>query len=180
MSEIEVPTEHLHEELHHAAHGGERWISFVALSSALLAALAAVAALMAGHHVNEATLARIQSSDQWSYFQAKGVKAAVLGSKMEMLSALGKKASEKDEEKLKEYKAEQQEIQEKAKHLEHESEAHLASHTRLAGGVTMFQIAIALGAISALTRRRPFWYVSLLFGVVGIAFLALGVGAGGH
>jgi uncharacterized membrane protein YhaH (DUF805 family) len=37
----------------------------------------------------------------------------------------------------------------------------------------MFQIAIAIAAISALTRRRKFWIVSLLFGVVGCIFLVL-------
>ena len=37
----------------------------------------------------------------------------------------------------------------------------------------MFQIAIAIAAISALTRRRKFWIVSLLFGGVGCAFLVL-------
>jgi hypothetical protein len=37
----------------------------------------------------------------------------------------------------------------------------------------MFQIAIAIAAISALTRKRKFWIVSLLFGIVGCAFLVL-------
>jgi uncharacterized membrane protein YhaH (DUF805 family) len=37
--------------------------------------------------------------------------------------------------------------------------------------VTMFQIAIAVAAISALTKRRPFWIVSLVFGAIGCAFL---------
>jgi hypothetical protein len=38
----------------------------------------------------------------------------------------------------------------------------------------MFQIAIAIAAISALTRKQRFWYVSLLFGGVGCAFLIFG------
>jgi hypothetical protein len=38
----------------------------------------------------------------------------------------------------------------------------------------MFQIAIAIAAISALTKRRRFWFVSLVFGAVGMVFLALG------
>ena len=42
-----------------------------------------------------------------------------------------------------------------------------------AGGVTMFQIAIAIAAISALTRKRRFWFVSLLFGAAGCAFVVL-------
>jgi len=37
----------------------------------------------------------------------------------------------------------------------------------------MFQIAIAIAAISALTRKPKFWIVSLIFGVVGCAFLVL-------
>lgn len=53
--EIEVPTEHLHEHIEHMAHhSGEKWLVFVALSSALLAVLAATSALLAGHHANEA------------------------------------------------------------------------------------------------------------------------------
>jgi hypothetical protein len=40
----------------------------------------------------------------------------------------------------------------------------------------MFQIAIAIAAISALTRKRAFWMVSLVFGVAGCVFLVLGFG----
>ena len=44
MEEGEVPLEHLHEEIHHyAEHTGARWISWVALSTAILAVLAAIA-----------------------------------------------------------------------------------------------------------------------------------------
>ncbi len=45
-------------------------------------------------------------------------------------------------------------------------------HKLLAGGVTLLQIAIAIGAISALTKRKAFWAVSLCFGFVGVVFLA--------
>ena len=49
MEEAEVPLEHLHEEIHHSAeHGGETWISWVALSTAILAVLAAIAGLLSG------------------------------------------------------------------------------------------------------------------------------------
>src|SRR6476660_6169146 len=87
MEGPEVPTEHLHEEMHeHARSGG--WIMRVALSSALTAALAAVAALKAGHTANEAMIAQIESSDQWTFYQAKSIKSSVLRSKMDILSSL--------------------------------------------------------------------------------------------
>ena len=86
MEEIEVPTDHLHEKMHERAEESrERWIMMVALTAAMLAVLAAVSALMAGHHANEATIEQIKASDQWAYYQAKGIKSSVLESKAEIL-----------------------------------------------------------------------------------------------
>jgi len=179
MEEAEVPTDHLHEEMeHHAAHSRAPWIMGVALSSALLAGLAAVCSLLAGHHANEAMVDQIQSSDKWAYYQAKGIKAAVLGSKMELLEAEGKPVAAKDRQKMADYKKEQDEIAADAKEKEKASEEHLRVHLIFARGVTLFQIAIAIGAIAALTNRRTFWFVSLAFGFVGIFFLAQGWMAG--
>jgi hypothetical protein len=41
----------------------------------------------------------------------------------------------------------------------------------LASAVTLFQISIAIGAISAITRRELLWYGSLLFGAAGFFLL---------
>lgn len=171
MEDPEVPTEHLHEEMHHhAAHGGERWTMGVALSSALLAGLAAVASLNAGHYANEAMIAQIESANKWSYFQSKSIKESQLKSKMEILDALGKPLSEADKTKTAEYKEEKEKIQKEAEELQKESQHHLGAHQKLARSVTLFQVAIAVGAISVLTKRRRFWFVSLGFGAVGLFF----------
>ncbi len=178
--EIEVPTEHLHENIHEAAHeaghgeghkNGVSWVMQVALSSALLAVLAAIAALLAGHHANEAMIEQLQASDQWSYYQAKGIKSAILSNKLELLTVLGKQASKEDIEKISDYKKEQKEIQEKAEEKQKSGEQHLAQHSVLARGVTFFQIAIAMSAIAVLVKKKPLWYVSLGLGVCGSFFL---------
>ena len=172
MEAPEVPTEHLHEHIQEHAHGTKiKWVMGVALSSALLAALAAVAALMAGHHVNEAMIEQIRSSDQWNFYQAKGVKAAVLGSKLELLQGLEKTPSPKDKEKLAEYKKEQEEIKAHAEEMEKASHHHLDAHVVFARAVTLFQVSIAIGAISVLSHKRAFWYVSLVFGAIGLMFM---------
>ena len=176
MEAPEVPTEHLHEEMtEHATHAKTSWTLGVALSSALLAALAAVCSLLAGHHSNEALIEQLQSSDQWAFYQAKGIKAAILSGKMELLAAEGKPATEKDEQKLAAYKQEQAEIQTRAKELQGDAKAHLQRHVIFSRGVTLFQIAIAVGAISVLTNRKSFWFVSLAFGLVGVGFLVQGL-----
>jgi len=174
--EMEVPTEHLHEHMEHHAHeAGEKWVMGVALSSAFLAAFAAVASLMAGHSVNEAVLLQIKAADQWNYYQAKGIKAAVLGSKIELLDGMKKSVSKSDLEKVKQYKDDQEGIKEKADEFEKEAEHLLGKYKGLAGSVTLFQIAIAVGAISALTRKKPFWFVSLGFGGVGVVLFLMGL-----
>src|ERR1700722_20672221 len=115
MEEPEVPLEKSQEDIHHrATHAKTRWTLGVALSSALLAGLAAVCSLLAGHHANEAMVDQIQSSDKWAYYQAKGIKAAVLGSKIELLEAEGKAVAESDRRKLADYKKDQVGISAKA------------------------------------------------------------------
>ena len=174
--DMEVPTEHLHEGMEHAAHhSGETWIMLVALSSALLAVFAAACSLLAGDRANEAMIEQIQASDQWAYYQAKGVKSAVLESKMELLGTLGKAPEAKDGEKITQYKNQQKEIEEKAREREAASAQHLLSHQTFARGVTVFQIAIALGAISALSRKKWLWFASLALGLAGLFFFLQGL-----
>ena len=168
MEEAEVPLEHLHE---HVQEGAEQsratWISWVALSTAVLAVLAAIAGLLSGSHANEAMMDQIQASDQWSYYQAKSIKSAVLDAKIS--------PDEKDRAKVAKYEEEQGEIKTEAEKKQSEARANFQRHEVFARGVTMFQIAIAVAAISALTRKRRFWLVSLVFGAAGCVFLALGM-----
>jgi hypothetical protein len=170
MEEAEVPLEHLHEQTHHAAkQSGERWISWVALSTAILAVLAAIASLLSGEHANEAVINQIEASNQWSYYQAKSIKAAVLDAK----TAFTGTPDESDQSKRARYEKEQEEIKSEAQRKEAAAKSSFHKHEVFARGVTMFQIAIAIAAISALTRKRSFWFVSLVFGAFGCVFLVV-------
>ncbi|MDB5037932.1 MAG: hypothetical protein JWQ35_1460 [Bacteriovoracaceae bacterium] len=173
MDEIEVPIETVQEHMneHVIEHGGSGWVAKAALTAAILAVFAALAALLAGYHVNEAMVSQIKASDKWSYYQAKGIKSYVLGAKLDLLTAMKQKTSEKDEEKLVENRKEQEEISKEAKEKEAESQHHFAIHEVLARAVTFFQIAIAISAVSVLTKRRKFLLLSVGFGLVGFCFL---------
>jgi uncharacterized protein DUF4337 len=176
MEDPEVPTEQLQEEIHHrVSEHGERWTLGVALSCALLASLAAVASMSAGHYATEAMMSQIESANQWSYFQSKSIKEGQLRSKTELLEALGKPPSDADKTKASEYQQDKEQIQKKAEELSNEAKRYLGTHHVLARSVTMFQIAIAVGAISVLTRRPAFWFLSLAFGALGIVFVAQGL-----
>ena len=99
MEEAEVPLENVQERIHHSAeHSSERWISWVALSTAILAVLAAIAGLLSGKHSNEAMMSQIEASDQWSYYQAKSIKASVLDAKI-TLAIVTKKSRKRSKPK---------------------------------------------------------------------------------
>jgi len=171
VEEAEVPLEHLQEHVRHSAEReNTAWISWVALSTAILAVLAAIAGLLSGKHANEAIMDQIEASDQWNYYQAKSIKASVLDAKMSLATA----ADEKDREKAARYEEEQSQIKSEAEQKQSEAKSNFHRHEVFARGVTMFQIAIAIAAISALTKKPRFWIVSLLFGVAGGVFLILG------
>jgi len=183
----EVETERLHEAIHEELeHEGGTFLKRIALTTAILAALAAVAALKAGATVNEAlvlkteaTRLQAEASDQWAYYQAKGIKAAVQAAARTPWLALGKPAPPQFEQEEKRYKKEQVEITKAAKEKERERDEKsreadhlLHSHHGFADTVALFQVSIALGAVAALTRNRLVWFGSMLVGLVGIALFA--------
>jgi lipopolysaccharide export LptBFGC system permease protein LptF len=176
MEEIEPPMENVHEDIHHHAHHApESWVSWVALSTAILAALAAITALLSGMHANEAMMEKVEASDQFSWYQAKSIKSGQLNTKNDILKALDKTPSEKDVKKLEEYEHEMEKIKEQADHAKHESKANFELHETYARGVTLFQIAITIAAISVLTKKKQFWLYGLVFGCVGTGYLIWGL-----
>jgi hypothetical protein len=181
----EVDTDKLREAVHEELErDGGAFLRRIALTTAILAAIAAVAALEAGSTANEALVlkteaARLQAeaSDQWAYYQAKGIKLAVAQAREAPWQSAGKHPPAALVEKERRYDAEQEEIKAKAEALErdrdarsHEADHLLHRHHGFANAVALFQVAIALGALAALARNRTVWFGSLSLGVIGLAF----------
>jgi hypothetical protein len=178
MEEIEVPTEHLHEAIQEGAEERkERWVLFVALSTAFMAVLAAVAGLLAGHHANEAMIARVAASDKWNEYQAKNLKIEIAANTDQILHALNpaSAALTSNSQDIARRLKEKDDLKKTAEDLEIESKWHLSRHVPLATAVTAFQIAIAISAIAILTKKRRLWYAGLLLTLVGICFLVVGI-----
>ncbi len=173
--EEEVPTDHLHEAIQEKAEHGKPWVMVVALSTAVIAVLAAICALLSGHHENEALIDQIKASDQWSYYQAKGIKYEINNAYLKTMAANKLAVTEEEKAKVERYKDEQTEIKKLADEKVADSEMHLKRHVILSRGVTLFQVAIAIAAISVLTRRKALWFVSLGAGLCGVFFLIQGI-----
>jgi hypothetical protein len=186
--DVEVETENLREAIHEEMERqGGNLLKTIAVTTAIFAAIAAVAALKAGGTANEAlmlqteaTRLQAEASDQWAYYQAKGIKGAVQEAARTSWLAIGKDAPAQYGDAEKKYKKEQEEIAKTAKEKEHARDekvaeaAHLLhKHHGYANSVALFQVAIALGAVAALSRNRWIWYASLLLGLAGVAFFVV-------
>jgi hypothetical protein len=172
---LEPPMEQIHEQIHHEAHHSEgKWATWVALSTALLAALAAVAALRAEYHAHEALHAHLAANDKWSFGQAKNEKGAILAGTVSILQAMDKPVPTALKDKIKDEDKKKEENYAEAKKLEIERDLHDDQHNWIAAGVTFFQVAVAISAIAILTKRRWCWYLSLVFGVTALALLIYG------
>lgn len=187
--EIEIDTDKLRETIDEEVEraGGGRLLKWISLTTGILAALAAIASLRAGATVNEAlvlkteaTRSQAQASDQWAYYQAKGIKSAIAQSEMNSWAALGKQSPSLLASEADRYSAQQDTIRKAALRLEQERDRHsaeadvlLEQHHQFAASVAFYQIAIALGAIAALTRVSLVWIGSLVAGAIGVILMLI-------
>ncbi len=183
MPEDDLETNDLKEQLDKSAEdvrGG--WLTYLALTTAIIAVLAAIASLESGTYSNsalleknEAVLLQAKASDQWAYYQAKGIKRNISSAEADELQSLNAQTSAEARKEADRYGTEQDEISKAAKDLEKQvtehseaSEREMEHHHRFAYAVTTFQVAIALSAIAAITRRRMLWIVGLGISIVGL------------
>jgi hypothetical protein len=173
-------------ELEHQAQHGDPFAGRIAVMTAIFATIGAVFGYMAGHtqneallYKNEAAIRRTEASDQWNFYQAKSSKQnlAELGATLTSGEQQARYKKEVDR-----YKQEKEEIMPKAKQLEDQStmaeqrsEASMHVHHRWAQAMTLIQIAIALAAITILTRNKGLQYVAYAGAAVSIALGALAV-----
>ena len=153
----------------------KQWMARVAVSTAVMAAVAAIGSSMATGHLNEAMFQQIREADQWSFYQAKGIKETVLEGRIETAEGLKQPVSDADRAKLKRYGEEKAGIKKDAESCRALSDGHMRKYTNMSRAATAAQIGIALAAVALLLRKNIFWALSLVAGAVGAAFLIIGL-----
>ena len=182
--EYEIPSPHEHAIEEASENARDTLAQRIALMTAVLSTLGALISYQSGSNQNEAMFLKNQSilkqaeaSDQWAYYQAKSTKshlddvAAALSSTTELKTYFMADKAKQDAQKT-EIEREAKKLQAESRKLGEESEAKLKPHERMALGLTFIQVAVALAAITILTRKR--W---LIWGALGSAAIGLGVAA---
>ncbi len=172
---------HDHEVEHVAQHGGDRFTSRLAVLTAILSTVGAIFGYMGGHsqnaallYKNEAAIQKTAASNQWNYYQAKSNKQNLAELSVTLTSG---DAQEKFRQAVERYKKEKEEIKAGADKLEalakeadHKSELEMHVHERWAMATTLLQVAIAVSAVTLLTRKR--WLLSVVYGSTALGLLA--------
>jgi cation transport ATPase len=159
----------------------EPWLNYLALTTVILAVCATLATFKGGGYSTRSLLSQTMASDQWAYYQAKGVKLNLYEVNKELLElqageATGERAAalhHKAEEfgkKVAKYEQDQKDIKAKADALE-EAKVEAQKHSWAFGFAVIFlQIAILLSSIAALLKKKPVWWLGLAVGILGIFY----------
>ena len=172
---------HDHEVEHVTQHGRDPFTARLAVLTAVLSTIGAIFGYMGGHsqnaallYKNEAAIQKTAASNQWNYYQAKSNKQNLAELSITLTSG---DVQEKYRQEVERYKQEKSEIKADADKLEavareadKKSEVEMHVHERWALATTLLQIAIALSAITLLTRKR--WLLAGVFGATGLGLLA--------
>lgn len=159
---------HDHAVEHGGSHGhgpADNFASRIAVMTAILSTVGALFSFQGGAtqnaammYKNSAAIKKTEASNQWNYYQAKSNKQNLAELSVALTEGGKKVGYEKEVER---YKAEKKEIKDAAekleaqvKEFEQKSDDAMHQHHRWAQAMTGIQIAIAMAAITLLTRKR--------------------------
>ncbi len=167
----------------------EAWTKYTSMSLVFIAVLAAIATQWAGKYssrvlvdLNNSTFNQAKASDQWSFYQAKSIKENLYEALGELPSKSGDAATTQSPENFKakvaKYEKEKAEVKKEAERLEAlRDEARVAATEASSHGsgmgtaIAVFQIAIAMGSICLVTKKRSLWYLSVALAVAATAMM---------
>ena len=148
-----------------------------AVTIAILAVALAVVGNKGDNAKTDAIIKTNEASNQWGYYQAKGIKGGIASAEQELLTVLVPsqtaaadvaKITERLKSDAERYKTEQVEIKANAEKAEKEAEQGSQINDRCDQGSLALQIAIVIASVSILARSQAFWIASIVLGLIGV------------
>ena len=171
-----------------AKEASEAWTKAAAISLVIIAVLGATAVQRSGSfgsrslkHLNSAIYHQVEASNEWSFFQAKSTKANIyeLGAEEVKAMAPGVEQAKALAEigiRAQRYRQEQEPIKLEATRFEKlRDQENLAAQdngeagAKLGLAVLSFQVAVALGSICLVTKKKMLWYATLALAATATA-----------
>lgn len=163
------------------------WLNYLALTTVILAVCATLSTFKGGGFSTRSVIAQAQASDQWAYYQAKGIKGNLYDVERERLQfeleQLPATASQREHyqqqlkklgDKVARYSAERKDIEKMARQLEVERDAAQRQGKPFGVAVIFLQVAILISSIAGLFKRKLIWLAALPVGLLGLVYFADG------
>lgn len=182
--EVHDLMESLSESIDEREEKRDQWNIRVALTTSILAVLAALSNLESEQKTSEAIMLKnsaifyqAKASDQWSFYQAKKIKLHMSVNQVHLISLFHTPRTEVDRlgnlvskyrKQVGEIKKEALAFEKERDHMNALSDRALAHHHAFALSVVCFQISIVLSSMAVMLRRNALWYVSIGLGGIGI------------
>jgi uncharacterized protein (UPF0128 family) len=168
--------DHANETIHEAHHHGGHQNRNIAIMTAILAAMLAIADMGEKGSENAYLTCHISLSDVYNYYQAKGTRVAVAESEIDILQALPSNIALQTKIKALDNTAQllrdnpkanngMKQLLEQAKNLTIQRQHSFHRYHEFETVVGAIQIAIVLASVSIVTKMLPLSYLS---GVLGI------------
>ncbi|MEI6677680.1 MAG: DUF4337 domain-containing protein [Mariniphaga sp.] len=164
----------------------ERWTTYLAISTVIIVVCATLSTFKGGGYSTRSLMNQTSASDQWAFYQSKSLKSLIFEMQKEnlqlQLELATKSNSAKDVipeyndklasciKKIHQYDLEKEEITKVAKKFEADRDECKLHGSAFGIAVIFLQISILLSSISALTKKKIVWFLSILVGIVGIFY----------
>ena len=164
----------------------EKWMKGIAITTTILAVVAAIASSRSSFYVAKAQLLTALEGSQWGYYQAKSIKQNLYETqeKIFLIELLGSTTSEQRDvmnkniqdfsKDIARYDKEKAVIQQQAEGTNTENALVVRRGSQFSLAVVFSQIGIMLSSVGALLKRKEMWIVGLVIGGISLFFLANG------
>src|SRR5580704_14294078 len=173
--------EELQELKEQAERAAESGLAGVTVTMAILAVLVAAVSLMGHRSHTEELLKQTEATDQWAYYQAKDIRRHTYELFLDELSVFTlqnpdsvDKMREKYTKEVDRYRSDQKEIEAEATKAQDEVKHQGRRADRFDLGEVMLEAALVICSITLLTRKKIFWALGLVLGLLGVAIGAAG------
>jgi hypothetical protein len=163
----------------------EKWTQWVALTTIIFAVCAAISTLKGGGNSTRAQLTTTIEANKWSYFQSKSIKQHASEVEVDILklfsitdnqatrdSALKTLAAV--EADVARYDKEKNDAKTEAEGLEKTIEEYKEHSASFGMASMLLQLSIMLCGISAILKKKLSWYIGMISGAIGIAYMTNG------
>jgi len=162
----------------------EKWLNYLSVTTVLIAVFATLSTFKGGGYSTKSLLSQSKASDEWAFYQSKSIKSYLCEMQKENLELQLSNPTQNKEtlqkqidlyaEKIKKYNDEKEQISKEAKGFEIVRDESKSHSERFGIAVIFLQVSILLSSISALTKKKPLWLVSMVVGLVGFIYFLNG------